>query len=288
MAHDFLAQDSKIQLFSTSDKGKANFKALIYDYYEEHKRSFSWRETHNPYHIVVSEIMLQQTQTDRVIEKFEQFVAEFPSIEILAQTPLSAVISAWQGLGYNRRALALHGFAKRVMDEFVGVIPDEPSVLETFRGIGPATASSICAFAFNKPTVFIETNIRAVFIHCFFKRGAIVHDADIMPLVAQTVDRDNPREWCYALMDFGVMLKKNYKNPSRKSAHYTVQTKFEGSDRQVRGRILRMLVDVALINEEELFASIPREREKIRGILQDLEKEGFISQREGNYFLVQD
>ena len=288
MAHDFLAQDSKIQLFSTSDKGKANFKALIYDYYEEHKRSFSWRETHNPYHIVVSEIMLQQTQTDRVIGKFEQFIAEFPSIEILAQTPLSAVISAWQGLGYNRRALALHGFAKRVMDEFVGVIPDEPSVLETFRGIGPATASSICAFAFNKPTVFIETNIRAVFIHCFFKRGAIVHDADIMPLVAQTVDRDNTREWYYALMDFGVMLKKNYKNPSRKSAHYTVQTKFEGSDRQVRGRILRMLVDVALINEEELFASIPREREKIRGILQDLEKEGFISQREGNYFLVQD
>ena len=265
-----------------------SFKDQIYSYYIEHKRSFAWRETSDPYKIVVSEIMLQQTQTDRVKSKYETFIQTFPTIEDLAQAPLAAIIAAWQGLGYNRRAQALQLLAQRVMSEYGGKIPDAPEELVKFKGIGPATAASICAFAFNKPTVFIETNIRAVFIHCHFPTRTDVADAEILPLVAETVDKENPREWYYALMDYGVMLKKLHKNPSRKSAHYTTQSKFEGSDRQVRGLILKLLTQFPRLSENFFFDEVPREPEKIKSILGDLEKEGFIKHTQGMYQLSHD
>lgn len=268
-----------------SEKERTSFIDTIYTYYNEHKRPFAWRETNNPYHIVVSEIMLQQTQTDRVKEKYTQFIEQFPTVEILAGSTVSHLISVWQGLGYNRRALALHVLAQRVSVEFGGVIPANPEDLQTFKGIGPATASSICAFAYNQPTVFVETNIRAVFIHSFFRDQKSVSDEDIMPLVAQTVDQKNPREWYYALMDYGVMLKKVHKNPSRKSAHYAVQSKFEGSDRQVRGCILKMLIELPMLSTEAFIERIPRDPAKIARILGDLEREGFIVQRDGRYSL---
>lgn len=262
------------------------FRTLIYGYYRKHGRRFSWRETDDAYSIVVSEIMLQQTQTDRVKEKYEQFIAAFPTLMQLAQAPRNEIIAVWKGLGYNRRALSLQLIAQRVVDEYKGIIPDEPSILETFKGIGPATAASICAFAFRKPTVFIETNIRSVFIHCFFSQKVEVTDADIRPLVDQTLDTQDPRIWYYALMDFGVMLKKSFKNPSRKSAHYTVQSKFEGSNRQVRGLILDMLLMTPVLDEVAIVESIQREPTTIKRILVDLEHEGFIGCVNGFYSLA--
>ncbi len=264
----------------------SEFKKKVSMFYEEHKRSFAWRNVDNPYYIVVSEIMLQQTQTHRVVDKFEQFIATFPTVEALAKAPQDSVIAVWQGLGYNRRALALKQLAERVVQEFASEIPNDPDILVTFRGIGPYTAASICAFAFNKPVVFIETNIRAVFIHEFFPKETEVHDKKLMPLIEKTLDVKQPREWYYALMDYGVMLKKAHKNPSRKSTHHTRQSKFEGSDRQVRGAILKMLVSDRSLSEQDFIAAIPREAFKVKKILLNLEQEGFIRYDEEYYYLT--
>lgn len=263
----------------------AAFRKKIYDFYAEHKRPFAWRNTDNAYYVVVSEIMLQQTQTHRVVDKFDQWIAAFPTLKALAKAPQDQVIATWQGLGYNRRALALKQFAQRVLEEFDGTIPEDPEVLQTFKGIGPYTASSICAFAFNRPTVFIETNIRAVFIHEFFAEEKKVHDKQLMPLIEKTVDTQNPREWYYALMDYGVMLKKTHKNPSRKSVHHTKQSKFEGSDRQVRGAILKMLISDRSLAEQDFIEAIARDASKTKKILAMLEQEGFIRYNKGYYYL---
>lgn len=252
------------------------FKHIVYEYYATNKRIFAWRETTNPYHIVVSEIMLQQTQTERVKIKYEEFIQAFPTIELLAQAFVSDVITVWTGLGYNRRALALHALAQQVVQDYQGTIPTSEALLRQFKGIGPATAASICAFAYNKPTIFIETNVRAVFIHHFFPHKHDVNDKEIEPLVKMALDRQQPREWYYALMDYGVMLKSTYDNPSRRSKHYSVQSKFEGSQRQVRGKILKLLIELPLRHKSDFFEQIQRNPAIIEKILIDLEQEGFI------------
>lgn len=258
-----------------------SFVGKIWDYYGVHKRSFPWRNNHSAYSIVVSEIMLQQTQTDRVVNKYNQFLSLFPSFKSLAQASLKDVLAAWQGLGYNRRGLALHKIAQIIINDFHGVVPQDPSILVSFPGIGTATAASICAFAFNMPTVFIETNIRTVFIHEFFKDKGEIKDSQLYPLVEATVDNKNPREWYYALMDYGVMLKKSIPNPSRKSAHHTQQTKFEGSDRQIRGMIIKILTQQSHASFEELCILIPREPQRITKALQELLQEKFICSHNG-------
>lgn len=265
-----------------------HLQEIVYQYYHAHKRKLDWREiaadgTIDPYRVVVSEIMLQQTQVDRVRIKYTQFIERFATLTDLAKAPVRDVLAAWQGLGYNRRALSLHQFAQRIQTEFQGSIPSDPAILQAFKGIGPATASSIAAYAWNNPTIFIETNVRTVYIHHFFPHEQAVHDRDIQPLVEQTLDRENPREWYYALMDYGTMLKKQHANPSRKSAHYATQSKFEGSDRQVRGLVLKMLTQMARLHEEEFYEAIPRERQLIKRVLDDLEREGFITVRNGYY-----
>jgi A/G-specific adenine glycosylase len=267
-------------------EGVAAFQELVYAYYHKHGRVFSWRQTNDPYHIVVSEIMLQQTQTERVKEKFEHFIIAFPSFKALSQASFAEVMFYWQGLGYNRRALALHKMAQQVMNEYGGILPQVPEILITFSGIGKATAASICAFAFNQPTIFIETNIRAVYIQTFFPHAVTVHDAEILPLVAATVDHNNARIWYYALMDYGVALKKEYKNPSRKSAHHTKQSRFEGSERQIRGMILKLLTEHKKMTWPEFVMHIQREELRIKNNLEALCNEGFIRCKRGLYTLM--
>lgn len=254
----------------------SHFITTVYTYYAQNKRIFPWRENINPYRVVVSEIMLQQTQTDRVKYKFEHWLGRFPDFKSLAQAGTADVIRAWSGLGYNRRALALHALAQRVMLEFNGLLPEDPAELVTFKGIGVNTAGSIGAFAFNKPTIFIETNIRAVYIHHFFTTQEKVHDKQLLPLIEATVDKINPRDWYYALMDYGVKLKKEQKNPSRKSAHHAVQSPFEGSERQIRGMILKVLGEFGNLSFDDLIATIAREPRRIEKNLSDLVTEGFI------------
>ena len=230
-----------------------SFKETIWNFYHAYGRDFAWRNIDEPYKIVVSEVMLQQTQAHRVIHKYEQFIEEFSSFKMLAQASLRDVLTLWQGLGYNRRGKFLHLLAQRVVKEYGGVLPSDAGELIRLPGIGPATSASICAFAFNQPTIFIETNIRAVYLHFFFQEKKNVDDKELFPLITQTVDNKNPREWYYALMDYGVMLKQTIPNPSKRSKHHTRQSKFEGSDRQIRGKIIRHLTEFEAVSCQNLL-----------------------------------
>ncbi len=252
------------------------FQGEVYDFYRKHGRTFPWRRTRNPYHILVSEIMLQQTQTERVGEKYKQFIASFPDFASLAHAPLREILRVWQGLGYNRRAVALKKAAQTVMTKFHGDLPSSPEALISLSGIGRATACAICAFAFNEPVVFIETNIRRVFIHCFFQGRQGIKDAEILPLVAKTLDTSNPRKWYFGLMDYGAMLKKQHQNPNRKSAHYQKQPPFEGSNRQIRGMILKLLTAESPLSHREIAERLGKDPERVKGNLTQLQEEGFI------------
>jgi A/G-specific adenine glycosylase len=255
------------------------FRAAIYDFYKSHGRKLPWRNTQDPYHILVSEVMLQQTQVGRVAEKYEQFLSAFPDFASLTLAPLRNVLSVWQGMGYNRRAIALKRIAGEVLSFHNGVLPSSEELLLKLPGIGKATASSILAFAFNKPSVFIETNIRRVFIHFFFSDRENIRDTDILPIVEKTLDRANPREWYYALMDYGSLLKTTTQNPNRKSAHYKRQESFEGSRRQLRGKVLKKILEDPSVTESSLVHHTGQSPETIREVLRQLQKEGFIAKR---------
>ena len=263
-----------------NSKQITDFQKLVWDFYKANGRDFVWRRTTDPYKIVVSEIMLQQTQTTRVAEKFPEFLKRFPTFKALTESTPAEVILAWQGLGYNRRALFLRELARTVITEYRGKLPQNPAELIKLPGIGKNTAGSVAAFAFNTPTVFIETNIRSVFLHHFFPGQTNIPDTDLIPLIATTIPQDNPREWYYALMDLGVSIKKSQPNPSRASKHHTKQTKFIGSKRQVRGAILRELATQPLTEAQlvkKLTALSPLSPKEFKIIITDLISEGFIA-----------
>lgn len=266
----------------STDRIKA-FQQKIYDYYSLHFRDLPWRQTTNPYHIVVSEMMLQQTQVERVKDKYAEFIGTFPDFETLAGATLKEVLAVWQGLGYNRRALALKQLAEKVMEIYGGELPRDRDRLCALPGIGKTTAGEILAFAFNIPTSFIETNIRRVFIQEFFDGVEHVNDKIIMPLVEATLDRGNPREWYWALMDYGSILKKKVENPNRRSAHYTRQSPFEGSDRRIRGIILRTILKRTTVTERDLREEVGVDQGRLIGILKKMEGEGLVRERDGLY-----
>jgi A/G-specific adenine glycosylase len=268
-----------------SSKQISSFQHLVYTYYNKHRRDLPWRNTDNPYHILVSEIMLQQTQVERVIEKYSRFVERFPDVASLAKATLKEILEVWQGLGYNRRAISLMKLAGIIISEYQGKLPANAEDLMKLPGIGRATAGCLLAFAFCTPSVFIETNIRRVFIHHFFQDREGIHDNEIMPLVEATLDRKNPRDWYYALMDYGSLLKKEIENPNKKSAHYTRQAPFEGSDRKIRGAILKTLIKKTSMTEKDIITAISIEKERTKKILSALVKEGFII-RTGKTFRI--
>jgi A/G-specific adenine glycosylase len=239
-----------------NSEDKIAFQNKIWNFYAAHKRVFSWRESINPYRITVSEIMLQQTQTARVATKFENWMTAFPTWHSLAEATELQVLQQWQGLGYNRRGLALYKIAKIVVEEYNSQLPQEPKVLVKFPQIGPNTAASICAFAFNKPVAFIETNIRTVFTHEFFPGKSNISDQELFPLIEATTDQENPREWYYALMDYGNHLKKSLKNINAASRHYSKQSNFKGSKREIRGFIIRQLTQNNQAGLDDLRHSI--------------------------------
>ncbi len=244
-----------------------------------------WRETNDPYRILVSEFMLQQTQVERVLGKYPLFIGAFPDFQALAAAPLRDVLAIWQGLGYNRRAVNLWTTAQKVVEEHHGKLPGTADELLRMPGIGRATAGAVLAFAFNRPVVFIETNIRRVFIHFFFQGRTDVRDSEILPLVEAALDHDNPRQWYYALMDYGAMLGRQSLNPNRRSAHYTRQAAFEGSDRQVRGRIIRELLRQGALTGKDLSSQLDIEGDRLRKILAGLEQDGLIVRRKRCYSL---
>ena len=263
------------------------FSDLILSYYRHYGRDLPWRRTTDPYSILISEIMLQQTQVERVAPKYTFFIDKFKTIDCLASAPLSAVLSAWSGLGYNRRAINLQKTAIILKDEYSSSVPADPAILERLPGIGKATASAICAYAFNMPVVYIETNIRRIFIHYFFQDQDDIHDTDILPIIRDALYQDNPGEWYSALMDYGTFLKKRLNNPNKRSRHYTRQTPFAGSDREIRGSALRLLLERKEIEKNDFISLLTdtnnRETGRIKRVLSDLKEEGFVREDAGVY-----
>lgn len=264
------------------------FNEILWAYYAAHGRhDLPWRQpesdgTFDPYKILVSELMLQQTQVKRVIPKFHEFLMKFPTSARLAAAPLADVITLWSGLGYNRRAKFLWQAAQMIEQDFNGHFPTSVSDLVKLPGVGKNTAGAIATYAFNQPAVFIETNVRTVYIYHFFKDQSDIPDAAIHELLQATLDTERPREFYWALMDYGSYLKQTVGNVSRYSKGYVKQSTFEGSRRQVRGQVLRALADGSM-TEQELAKSISDDR--LSAVLRDLAAEQLIVHREGRYDL---
>lgn len=268
------------------------FQNTIWKYYRAHGRDLPWRRTHDPYRILVSEIMLQQTQVERVLKFYPDFLKKFPNVRALAKAPLRDILIQWQGLGYNRRALNLKRAAVIVVRDYNGKLPRDRAVLESLPGIGSCTAGALLTFAYNLPAPFIETNIRRVFIHFFFPNRKNISDAKITPLVKIILERACPpkrprrREWYYALMDYGAMLGRTVaKNPNRQSRHYTRQSKFEGSNRAVRGKIIKALAGRGSFNLSFLSRTIEEPQHRMEKVIQYLLREGLIRKKDNAYVL---
>jgi A/G-specific adenine glycosylase len=262
------------------------FHAEIYNNYEENGRELPWRLTHDPYKILISEIMLQQTQVERVLTKYGPFLERFPGFPELAQASLRDILTEWQGLGYNRRAQSLQGMAQRVVAEFDGRLPENRGILESLPGIGNATAGALMAFAFEKSVIFVETNIRRVYLHFFYPEVEAVPDSRLLPLIMLTLDAARVRPWYYALMDYGSMLKKVVPNPNRRSAHYSRQSPFPGSDREIRSWILQLFLTTPELAEKAILAGIAGDTARIKRILKQLTRENFLRYQFGQYLLA--
>lgn len=286
----------------------ATLQKLVWDYYHAHGRSLPWRTPEpdgnfDPYKILVSEIMLQQTQVSRVIPKYQTFLMHFPSLDTISGASLADVLRAWSGLGYNRRAKYLHQAAQRLVDMET---PWKYKELVQLPGIGPNTAAAIMVYAYNRPYVFVETNIRTVYIHHFFPGQTKVSDEDILELVKLTLPsrEEQPDEaiyslpgamrnprcevshcriWFWALMDYGSYLKSTVGNVSRASATYTKQPTFTGSQRQIRGQVIRLLTHKAY-SSDDLVAAITDTR--LDYVLKTLVREGLVIQEKSIYRLA--
>ena len=258
------------------------FREIILSNYRHAGRQFPWRGT-APWGVMVSEFMLQQTQTERVIPYWEKWMQLWPQPKSLAAASLEDALRAWSGLGYNRRCYNLKSSAAIIVEEHKNRVPDTPRALLLLPGIGPYIAGAIACFAYNYPSVFIETNIRSTVIHCFFPDKNNVKDSEIFPILEAALDRKDPRTWYYALMDYGASLKKLTVNPGRRSAHYSRQSPFIGSFRQARGKVIRTLVSMGPSNAKELMIVSGLGEEKLYGVLERLKNESLVAEAGGIY-----
>lgn len=264
------------------DEAAREFVERVWAYYDAHARDgLPWRQTTDPYEVLVSEVMLQQTQVTRVVPKYAEFLRAFPDPSVLAAAPLEQVLRVWRGLGYNRRAMALKRAAEAIVAEGGGRVPDTLAGLMALPGVGHATAAQVLAFAFNVGVPFIETNIRSVYLHEFFGDAEGVPDSAILPLVEATMDRERPREWYWALLDYGTHLKTSVPNPSRRSRHHVRQGAFEGSTRQLRGRLLAELAERPGGTVDVLAAVSGFESGRVAEVLEALQAEGFVTSEDG-------
>jgi A/G-specific adenine glycosylase len=261
----------------------AEFREAVYTFYEKEGRDFPWRKNTRPWAVLVSEFMLQQTQTERALPYWKRWMELWPKPADLAAAPLETALREWSGLGYNRRAKYLHSCAKIIAEDYRGAVPQTPEELRKLPGIGAYCSGAVACFAFNYPSVFIETNIRAAVIHFFFQDSAAVRDAEIYPVLEEALDRENPRRWYYALMDYGAALKKITANPGRKSAHYAKQSQFEGSFRQKRGRLVKALAFNGPASAETLARRTGIAEGEIYEVINSLEKDLLVAEKGGRY-----
>ncbi|GHU28491.1 endonuclease III [Spirochaetia bacterium] len=246
-------------------------------------RDFPWREGATPWGVMVSEFMLQQTQTARVVSYFERWIERWPTPESLEAASLEDALCEWSGLGYNRRCRYLCECARILTHYHHGTVPDRPEHLERLPGIGHYTAGAIAAFAYNYPALFIETNIRAALLYFFFPEQEAVPDSALYPILEQAINRNDPRHWYWALMDYGAALKKTVENPGRKSSHYSRQSPFAGSFRQIRGALIKSLVSYGPSTLSELSERTGIVESSVYKALNVLQKEQFVAESGEQY-----
>jgi A/G-specific adenine glycosylase len=259
-------------------------------------RDLPWRNIDDPFAVLTSEIMLQQTQVARVLRYWERWMAAFPTVDALAAASMSDVFERWQGMGYHRRALAFKQAAEICSERYQGQVPRGYEELLGLPGVGPATAAGVCVFAYGEPQVYLETNVRTVFLHHFFAGRDQVPDREIIPLIAETCDRADPRSWYYALLDYGNHLKSILPNPSRRSRHHARQSTFEGSVRQKRAELLRLVLARPGSDTEALVAGLngveaaagrdATEAGEVEDVLGILEREGFLTRHGAVWHIV--
>lgn len=262
------------------------FQKYILNWYRKHNRDYlPWRFTKerpvSPYEIFVSEIMLQQTQVARVLEKYPQFLKAFPTIKHLAKAPLEKALRVWQGMGYNRRARYVKEAAENIVKNHKGIVPSDSEILRALPGVGPYTAGAIACFAYNKPVTFLDTNIRKVFLHYFFmKQGSIkklsrhkIDDSQILSIAQKVLYKKNPRRWHYAVMDYGAVMFAKEKGLLERVKSYHRQPRFAGSTRYWRSQIVKYLLQYEQASGEELQALVPGE---IQPLLSSLERDGLV------------
>jgi A/G-specific adenine glycosylase len=280
-------KDALSYLWSPFDQDASSlslFRSSILDFYAHHGRQFAWRETSDPYRILLSEVMLQQTQTSRVEPKYELFLSLWPDFSSLAKAPLDELLFHWKGLGYNRRALNLRKSAA-LTEQWGWTIPPDEMAIASLPGVGKATTAALLAFSYQKRSLYLETNIRRVLLTCFFSEEEQVKDKELEKLLALLVaDIEDVKSWYYALMDYGVLLKALLPNANTRSAHYTKQSVFENSNRQIRGQLIHLLADTGAKDSQQIVSILSRfEQERILSCLADLQKEGFVQEKEGVY-----
>lgn len=242
------------------------------------RHDLPWRQTHDPYRIAVSEIMLQQTQVQRVIPKYREFLRQFPTTKRLAEAPLASVLGCWQGLGYNRRAKMLHQAAVVVHNEYRGRWPRSEDALRDLPGVGTYTAAAINAFAYNQSTSLLETNVKTVLLVHLFPEEEMVTEARMYDVLARILDESRPREWYWALMDYGSFLKQTYPYIHRRVKGYRKQSPFRGSDREIRGAILRLLHQNRTVPVDALVTLLPFPSSKVLIQVERLAAEGLVQQ----------
>jgi A/G-specific adenine glycosylase len=223
------------------------------------RRDLPWRRTRDPWAVLVSELMLQQTQVSRVLAKYHEFVEAYPTPAACASSPLADVIRRWSGLGYNRRAVSLHASACMIMQEFAGRVPNSLSALRRLPGVGPYTARAVLAFAFETDAAVVDTNIARVLARM---RGRSLTPKEVQVAADAALENGRALEWNQSLMDLGALLCTprlpccarcplaprcawrggQEADPAEGSAGVSGgQSRFEGSDRQGRGRLVRAL-----------------------------------------------
>lgn len=255
------------------------FRRLLTQKGEELYRAMPWRDDTRPYYVLVSELMLQQTQVARVVPKFEAFITAFPDEKALAAASLADVLKLWQGLGYNRRAKFLYHAVQMIVSEYGGTFPEDEKDILKLPGVGKNTAGAILVYAFNQPAIYVETNVRTVYIHHFFADNFAVDDKQIIELLETTIDRESPRKFYQNLMDYGSWLKAQGVRNISQSRHYKKQSPLKGSVREVRGQIVKLL------GESDMRKNALRQRvqgdERFEPALEGLQRDGLVSDTGG-------
>jgi A/G-specific adenine glycosylase len=254
----------------------------ILSFYKEKSRTLPWRQTTNSYHILLSEVMLQQTQVDRVVAYYSRWTKKWPYVQDLANASRIDVLKEWSGLGYNNRAVNLHRAAQVIAEKYNGDVIAAVKDHKNVPGIGPYTAAAVQIFAQNADIITVDTNIRRILLH-EFNLPKETSDRELWQLANRCLPKGKSRDWHNALMDYGATYLTSRKTGI---APKTRQSKFEGSDRQIRAKIVRELLKRSVIPVTELPAGADAEQLRVERILRKMEKDGLVKKNGASYQLA--